>query len=192
MITTKAKGHRRTRPGSCERAEKTANSFFSLANMVEIAVTGVNLRVIGQDEELARDGTDNALEVGGRVGPARAMGKEGVSGKEMLPYQKAETARGVARGVKNLQARLSKRRLPGRPQAGSPAYREGFHVQTMDSYRDSESRLQLRQSAPIWSIWLWVISISVIGTLLAALIIAAPSAGTSTSTLSPVSGQVNM
>ena len=83
--------------------------FLFLRQYGRIAVTRVNLRVIGQDEEPARDRTYDSFEVCGRIGPARAMGKEGVSGKEMLPYQKAETAGGVTGGVKDRQPHISKR-----------------------------------------------------------------------------------
>ena len=83
--------------------------FLFLRQYGRIAVTRVNLRVIGQDEEPARDRTYDSCEVGGSIRPARAMGKEGVSGKEMLPYQKAETAGGVTGGVKDRQPHISKR-----------------------------------------------------------------------------------
>ena len=70
------------------------------------------------------------------------MGKEGVSGKEMFPYQKTETAGGVARGVKDLQPHISKRDFLAILKQDLRLHRQSFHVQSMDSYRDSKSGLQ--------------------------------------------------
>ena len=65
-------------------------------------MAGVNTGVVRQGEDLAANGFDDLSEICWRVGPAGATRENGVAGEQELSGQKANTAGGVSRRVKDV------------------------------------------------------------------------------------------